>query len=146
MSLTATALYNGITIGSSATPQAPYSATQVSPGVNNSLTGNALVFNFIVTNGSASPGTNASMVFNYGFSMSSYTAANASTGIISANKFDLRCPSLASTVIDITTQISIPILGNYLYYWLDVRELKNPITLTVNAIPVALANQVYSAK
>ena len=47
MALTSTVLYNGITVGASATKTTEYKATQVLPQVT-AVTGNALVFNFIV--------------------------------------------------------------------------------------------------
>jgi len=145
MSLTAIPLYNAVTVGSTATPAAPYQATQISPGVNNTIVGNAISFNFVMTNGANQAGSNARIVFHWGFSMASYTATNAATlGIISANQINLRFPKNPNATIDLTHQITYPILGNYLYYWFDAFELTSPATLTVNAEVVALANQCYS--
>lgn len=145
MALIPVVLYNAVTVGSAGTPNAPYSATQVSPVANNTLTGNAVAFNFVITTGSTPPGPNARMVFRYGFAMASYTNTAAPL-IISPNNFDLRFQNTASTTTDFTTQVVIPILGNYLYCWLDPHGMQAPITLTVNAVPIVITNQSFGVK
>lgn len=76
--------------------------------------------------------------------MASYTSSVAASGILSANKLNLRFPVAAGATLDKTEQISVPILGSYLYYWLDINNLIAPVTLTINAVVVPVCNQVFS--
>lgn len=145
MALTSTALYSAITVGTGSSRTKEYNVTQLLPQVT-ALTGNAVVFNFVVVTGSTTPGQNGRIVFNYGFAMATYDATAASKGIISANQFDVRFPSAPSTTLDLTTQMSIPIIGNNLYYWLNVTGLIAPITLSIGAVPVPNSNQVFCVK
>ena len=143
MALTAIQLYNAVTLGTGATPTSKITGTQFLPVATNTLTGNGVAFNYILTSGSTSPGPNASLNFRYAFSMTSYSGTTYTT-ICNATTLNIKAPKTINTAIDMTGRIVVPITGNYLYTWFDINDgLQAPITVTINAIPIAITNSVY---
>ena len=146
MAISAITIYNDITLASTATTQVPYSGV-TAPVQVTTLVGNATAFNFIVTSGSTPPGSNASITFKYAFSMEDYSS---SPGLVAAllpiisnsgGAFNLRASNNPSGVKDITTPWTVPILGNFLYCWLELRDFTAPITsgFFAQAIPSSVA-------
>jgi hypothetical protein len=143
MSLTATTIYNAVTLGTGATPTSPVTGGLLLPVATSTLAGNALSFNFILASGSTTPGPNPAINFKYAFSMTPYSGTTF-LGVVSPATIPIRASSIINSINDITPGFSVPILGNYLYTWFDLNgPLNAPITVTVNATPVAICNTLY---
>ena len=143
MALSGITINSAATLGTGATVANPAIGTQFLSTATNTLVGNSVAFNFILTSGSVSPGINASLNFRYAFSMTSYSTTGIQSVVgNSSTLIALRVPSTPSTTFDITTQITVPITGNYLYTWYDITNLLvAPITVTTIAIPLQITNQ-----
>lgn len=141
MAITAVPIYSTITLASTASPTSPYGGVTVPVQVTG-VAGNALAFNFIIATGSTHPGGNANLTFKYAFSMTDYSGSLATVIPVIANSgalFNISMPKKPSSTLDITTPWSVPILGNYLYCWLELRGFTAPVTsgFSASALPVA---------
>jgi hypothetical protein len=145
MALSPVTIHSGVTLASAATWQAPVHTTGVLPVKSSSIVGNAMALNFIITTPSdVTCGPNATIVFKYGFSSTSYTAANAPTTIVNIKSINLTVPNALSATADYTTSAVIPITGNYFYCWLDLSDFKGPLTsgFTSAAVPIAISTAI----
>lgn len=144
MAISAVTIFNAITLASTATKITPFGGV-TTPVQVTTLAGNATAFNFIVTTGTVPPGPNASITFKYAFSMTDYIVTPGLSKVIpivanSGALFNLRAPNVASTTVDITTPWSVPILGNFMYCWLELRGFTAPITSGFSAVALPVAS------
>lgn len=139
MALAPINLYSAITLAAGATPSIPYSAAKQNPLSLTTVIGNYIVFNFVTTTGSPSPGIDASILLKFGFACSSYSPASTAPTILNPSSIQvvsLNAPHMASITQDTTTSVFIPVTGSYFYCWLDLTNFEAPVTFTANAVPV----------
>ncbi len=127
--LTPISLYSSQAIAAGST----LGANSIQTNLTSSITGSGLIFNFILSSGATSPGSNPVIYFYYAFSSTAYTDGAILAKLqYPATLVPLRVPTLASTTVDITSKTIVPILGQYLYTWLNTLNFAST-TATITA-------------